>query len=121
MNAAEDTAVSEYERETKENEITKATKEQDVKYKTKEAAGLDQSVAEYTSDRSGVETELAAVNEYLKELEGRCIAKAESYSERKARREAEINGLKEALTILDNETAFLQKASTRSLRIRRSA
>merc|ERR1712003_320446 len=86
MNAAEDTAQSEYDRQSKENEITKVTKEQDVKYKTKEAAGLDQAVAELSSDKGAVETELAAVNEYLKELSGRCIAKAESYSERKQRR-----------------------------------
>merc|ERR1719235_3115506 len=37
MIATEEAAVSEYDKETKENEITKATKEQDVKYKTKEA------------------------------------------------------------------------------------
>jgi len=119
MTAAEESAQSAYDAETKANEITKATKDQDVKYKTKESAGLDKSVAEYSSDKSGVETELSAVNEYLKQLEGRCIAKAETYGERKARRAAEIQGLKEALTVLENETAFIQKASTRSLRVRR--
>jgi len=118
MTAAEETAQTAYDSETKENEITKATKDQDVKYKTKESTGLDKSVAEHSSDKAGVETELSAVNEYLKQLEGRCIAKAETYGERKARREAEINGLKEALTVLENETAFIQK-STRSLRVRR--
>jgi len=118
MTASEESSQSAYDGETKENEITKATKDQDVKYKTKESNGLDKSVAEYSSDKSGVESELAAVNEYLKELSGRCIAKAETYGERKSRREAEISGLKEALTILENETAFIQK-STRSLRVRR--
>jgi len=118
MTAAEETAQNQYDAQTKENEITKATKDQDVKYKTKDAAGLDKSVAEYSSDRSGVETELSAVKEYLTQLEGRCIAKAETYGERKARREAEIQGLKEALTVLENETAFIQR-STRSLRVRR--
>jgi len=118
MTAAEETAQSEYDQETKENEITKATKDQDVKYKTKESTGLDKSVAEYSSDKSGVETELSAVKDYLRQLEGRCIAKAETYGERKARRADEIQGLKEALTVLENETAFIQK-STRSLRIRR--
>merc|ERR1712048_400418 len=76
MTAAEESAVSAYEKETQENEIMKVTKEQDVKYKTKESNGLDKSVAELTSDKSGVETELSAVLEYLKQLEGRCIAKA---------------------------------------------
>jgi chromosome segregation ATPase len=116
---AEETAVHAYEQETKENEITKVTKEQDVKFKTKESAGLDKGVSEYTSDRAGVETELGAVNEYLKELEGRCTAKAESYGDRKARREAEIAGLKEAQQILENETALLQTKSKHFMSVRR--
>merc|ERR1719443_102604 len=56
---AEDTAQHAYDAQTKENEITKSTKEQDVKYKTKEFTGLDKGIAEYSSDRSGVETELS--------------------------------------------------------------
>merc|ERR1719163_2408997 len=119
MTAAEESAQAEYDAETKENEIIKVTKEQDAKYKTKEANGLDKSVAELSSDKSGVETELAAVNEYLKELTARCVAKAETYAERKERRAAEIAGLKEALATLENETALIQKRSTRSLRMRR--
>merc|ERR1719305_2068405 len=79
MTAEEQTAAAAYDAESKENEIMKVTKEQDVKYKTKESNGLDKSVAEASSDKSGVETELAAVNEYLAKLEGRCIAKAESW------------------------------------------
>jgi len=117
MTTTEQTAAAEYDAQTKENEVTKATKDQDVKYKTKESNGLDKSVAEYSSDRSGVETELAAVNQYLSELKGRCVAKAETYAERKERRAAEIAGLKEALTVLENETALIQKSS-RVLRLR---
>jgi len=77
---------------------------------------LEQSVSELTSDKAAEETELAAVKDYLKQLQGRCIAKAESYSERKQRRADEIAGLKEALTILENETAFIQKSHHRFLR-----
>merc|ERR550537_1441598 len=95
MTEAEETSQSVYDRETKENEIAKVTKEQDVKYKTKDAAGLDKNVAELTSDRAGVQEELAAAKQYLKQLENQCIAKAETYAERKARREAEIAGLKQ--------------------------
>merc|ERR1719162_156136 len=119
MTAAEESAASTYEQETNENKILKVTKDQDVKYKTKESNGLDKSVAELSSDKSGVETELSAVMEYLKQLEGRCIAKAETYAERKERRTAEVAGLKEALSILENETALIQKRSSRSLRLRR--
>jgi len=116
---AESSAQHSYDAETKENEITKVTKDQDVKFKTKEAASLDKSVSEYSSDKAGVETELGAVNEYLKELEGRCIAKAETYGERKARREAEIAGLKDALTILEEETALIQTKSKHFMHVRR--
>ena len=45
-----------------------------MKYKTKEAAGLDKFVAEVGSDKSVVETEFAAVLEYLAKIEGECIA-----------------------------------------------
>jgi len=116
MNAAEETAQATYEQETKENEIEKVTKEQDVKYKTKESTGLDKSNAELTSDKENVEVELSAVAEYLKKIEDECIAKPETYEDRKARREAEISGLKEALSVLESETALIQKKSTRTLR-----
>merc|ERR1719506_901131 len=116
MVAAEQTAASTYETETNENAIEKTTKEQDVKYKTKEAASLDKKAAELTTDRDGVKSELDAVNEYLKSLEDKCTYKVESYAERKERREAEINGLKEALDILENESAFVQTGSLRGVR-----
>jgi len=114
--ATEEMAASTYTSETKENEIEKVTKEQGVKYKTKESSELDASVAEATSDRSGVEAELEPVLKYLATLKDRCIAKAETYEERKARREAELAGLKEALQILEGQAVLLQKQSARSLR-----
>jgi len=116
MTSTEEGAQASYDQETKENEIEKATKEQDVKYKNEEAAGLDKATAEATSDKSGVQEELDAVLEYLKGIEERCIAKPESYEERVARRTAELNGLKEALSILENETSFLQLKTSRTLR-----
>jgi peptidoglycan hydrolase CwlO-like protein len=113
--ATEENAVAAYETETKENEISKASKEQDVKYKSEEATSLDKAVAEATSDRSGVQAELDAVNEYLSKLEGMCIEKAEPFAERKARREAEIAGLKQALDILAGEAVLLQRRTSRDL------
>merc|ERR1719384_90025 len=116
MTSTEEAAAAAYDAETKENEIEKVTKEQDVKYKNEEAAGLDKATAEATSDKSGVQEELDAVLEYLKGIEDRCIAKPETYEERVARRTAELNGLKEALSILENETSFLQLKTSRTLR-----
>jgi len=110
MNVAESTAAADYEKVSQENEIATTMKGQDVKYKTKEAAGLDKSVSDTSSDREGVQAELDALMEYLGKLNKMCVAKAEPYAERKGRREAEIAGLKEALTILEGE-ALLQKTS----------
>jgi len=116
MTSTEEAAQAAYDQETKENEIEKVTKEQDVKYKTEEATGLDKATAEATSDKAGVQEELDAVLEYLKGIEDRCIAKPETYEERVARRDAELAGLKEALSILESETSFLQQKSKRTLR-----
>jgi len=101
-------AASEYDKTSQENKITKAMKEQDVKYKTKEFKGLDKDIAEVSSDRENTNTELAAVLEYDGKLKERCIAKPETYEERKKRREAEVAGLKEALSILKGE-ALVQR------------
>jgi len=111
--ADEDSAVAEYERTTQENEIEKTMKNQDVKYKTKESKYLDKTSAELVADRSGVQAELDAVLEYLSNLEKRCIAKAETYAERRSRYEAEIAGLKQALKILESETALVQRRARR--------
>merc|ERR1711997_108254 len=111
--ATEEMAAADYEKETKENAIDKVTKEQDVKYKSKEADELDAAVAEATADKTGVQAELDPVLKYLKTLEDRCIAKAETYEEKKAKREAEIAGLKEALEILEGQSFFLQRKAKR--------
>jgi chromosome segregation ATPase len=102
-------AQEEYEKTTQENKITKATKEQDAKYKTQEFTSLDKTISELSSDKDTTNTELSAVLEYYGKIKERCIAKPETYESRKARREAEIAGLKEALSILESEAAFLQK------------
>merc|ERR1712014_205419 len=97
--------------------IEKTAKTQDVKYKVKEFKRLDKFSGELIADRTGVQAELDAVNEYLSKLHSECDERAETYASRKARREAEIAGLKQALNILESETAFLQKrSSNRKLR-----
>merc|ERR1719482_1983744 len=116
MTATEQSAAAEYESYVKEDEIAVTKKQQDVKYKTQEAAGLDKSVSELSGDLATVTDELSAVTSGLDKLKEMCVAKAEPYAERKARREAEIAGLKEALQILESETALVQLTSKHSLR-----
>jgi len=116
MTAEEQSAASEYESYSKQDEIDTTAKGQDVKYKTKEAAGLDKAVTELSTDLASVSDELSAVVSGLDKLKEMCVAKAEPYAERKARRESEIAGLKEALQILESETALVQLTSKHSLR-----
>merc|ERR1719211_777813 len=105
----EDDAAAAYEKKTQENKVTKTTKDQDVKYNTQEFQTLDKEIAELSADKETTSSELSAVLEYYAKIKDRCIAKPETYESRKARREAEIQGLKEALAILQDETAFVQR------------
>ncbi|CAK0788431.1 unnamed protein product, partial [Prorocentrum cordatum] len=56
-----------------------------------------------TSDRSGTQTELEAVQKYLDSLHSGCDETTEPYEEQVRRRTSEIAGLKEALSILEGE------------------
>merc|ERR1719162_455971 len=111
----EDEAAA-HEETTQQNKMTALAKGQDVKYKTQEAAGLDKSITELSNDLGTTSNELGAVNSYYTKLTGRCVAKPTSYEERKAAREAEIKGLKEALDVLENEAALVQRGSKRNMR-----
>merc|ERR1719277_1337444 len=115
----EELAASQHEQASKDNEIERNAAEQDVKYKSKESNDLDKTSGELSADRSSVQAELDAVADYLSKIEGECIQKAETYASRTSRRDAEIAGLREALQILESETALIQqRANRRTLRTR---
>merc|ERR1719305_1160095 len=57
LTAIEKTAATDYDAQTKENQLTKTTKMQDEKYKTKEFTSLDKTATELSSDLDGVQTE----------------------------------------------------------------
>jgi len=115
-NAQEADAQAEYDKTTQENKVGKTLKEQDVKFKTQEIKALGKALTELSADKESAESEHAAVMEYYEKIKERCIAKPETYEERKRRREKEIAGLQEALSILENETAFMQRKSHRHMR-----
>lgn len=107
----EDSAQAEYQRVSMENKLTKAQYENDIKYKTKESTSLDKAVAEHKSDRESNQAELDALLEYTKSVRASCEVKPETYEDRKARRDAEIAGLKEALEVLSSEVSMSQTGS----------
>jgi hypothetical protein len=108
--AAEDQAIKIYEEQTTENKIATKTKETEIKYKTKDQKETEALLESLKEDIGGSQKELDAINEYWEKLQPECVAKPEPYEERKKRREAEIAGLKDALKILEEESApaFLQ-------------
>merc|ERR1719271_450348 len=103
--AAEDQAQKEYDQVTEDNKVTTAAKQTEVKYKAKDKKETEAYLEETKSDIGTSQTELSAVLEYWEKLQPQCVAKPEPYEERKKRREREIAGLKEALTILEEESA----------------
>jgi len=114
--ADESAAQEAYDKLTQENAVTKATKTGDIKAKTSEVKQIEVALGNYKENKATVTEELDAVLLYLDKLKPQCETKVVSYADKKAKREQEIAGLKEALTILSGE-AFLQvKATLRGVR-----
>jgi chromosome segregation ATPase len=105
--ADESSAVEAYDKLTQENAVTKATKTGAVKAKSSEVKQLEVALGNYKENKATTSDELDAVLLYLDKLKPQCETKVMTYGERKAKREQEISGLKEALTILSGE-ALLQ-------------
>merc|ERR1740121_2874956 len=101
---------------TQQNQVTRTAKQQDSKYKQQAMTQLASDIAAAKTDRESVQTELDSVMEYIAQLNKMCVAKAETYTERTAKRAAEIAGLKEALEILNSEAGFLQSGSLRGVK-----
>mmetsp|Transcript_93015 Transcript_93015/g.248957 ORF Transcript_93015/g.248957 Transcript_93015/m.248957 type:complete len:672 (-) Transcript_93015:49-2064(-) len=103
--ADEKEAESVYKRQTKENKLAKAEKETSLKYTIKVKSRAEKTLAELKDDTDVEQSELDATLEYLTKVNKRCVAKPETYADRKGKRDAEIAGLKNALQILNEETA----------------
>merc|ERR1719311_192630 len=106
--ATEDEAVKAYEKLTDENKISKATKQTEAKAKASEVKSLTVQLSHSKEDHASTSSELDAVLAYIDKLKPQCEEKAMSYAEKKAKREAEIAGLKEALSILEGGLALTQ-------------
>jgi len=105
----EETAQAAYDKLTGEAKVSKAAKAAEVKASLSEIKMITTSLHDTKEDMSMVSKELSAVEAYLEELKPQCESKAMSYAEKKAKREAEIEGLKEALSILNGEGIALMQ------------
>merc|ERR1719453_1499549 len=114
--ADESSQAEAYEKLTQENTVTKATKAADAKGKTNEVKQLKVSLDNYKENKATTTDELDAVLMYLDKLKPQCESKVMSYAEKKAKREQEIEGLKEALEILSAEALLQVKTTLRGAR-----
>jgi uncharacterized protein YukE len=112
--AAEDAAQQEYDTLIQDNRVSRAEKLADQKGKQAEKGRLDNLISETKLDAKDASDELDAVLEYLDKLKGSCETKAPSFEERQARRKQEMEGLQNALAILEGKAiAFLETDANR--------
>jgi len=98
--AQEKAAQTSYDKLTEQNTVTRAANVADVKGKETAVKSEETALLNYKEDYSTTGKELDSVLAYLDKLKPQCETKVMSYAERKAKREEEIEGLKEALQIL---------------------
>jgi chromosome segregation ATPase len=98
--ASEKEAQASYDKLVEQNTITKAASTQEVAGMESKVKSEETALLNYKEDFATTGKELDAVLAYLDKLKPQCETKVMSYAERVAKREAEIEGLKEALEIL---------------------
>jgi chromosome segregation ATPase len=98
--AQEKAAQTAYDKLTESNTVTRAANVEDVKGKEAAVKSEETALLNYKEDYATTGKELDSVLTYLDKLKPQCETKVMSYAERKAKREEEIEGLKEALEIL---------------------
>merc|ERR1719281_1378386 len=99
--AAEQSAQSAYDKLVQDNKVSKAAKTEEIKGKEGETKRLQTALLNSKEDAATTAKELDATLAYLDKLKPQCETKVMTYAERVARREAEIEGLKQALAILE--------------------
>eukprot|EP00441_Pelagodinium_beii_P043927 CAMPEP_0197649010 /NCGR_PEP_ID=MMETSP1338-20131121/28096_1 /TAXON_ID=43686 ORGANISM="Pelagodinium beii, Strain RCC1491" /NCGR_SAMPLE_ID=MMETSP1338 /ASSEMBLY_ACC=CAM_ASM_000754 /LENGTH=667 /DNA_ID=CAMNT_0043223105 /DNA_START=85 /DNA_END=2088 /DNA_ORIENTATION=+ len=116
MRATERTRAADFEKDMNEMKLEKVSKESDVKYKSEEVGRLDSELVQLDSDKQSLATEMGAIKEFHQGLEAECLVTPESFAEKQAKKQQEIDGLKSALEVLSTNssapaTMLLQRQS----------
>merc|ERR1719473_276782 len=98
--AEEAEAADTFKQYMADSRTNKAVKETDVKHKTTERQGTESKLQEAKKDLAGTYEELTAAMDYYEKLKPSCVDEAVSFEDKVARRNQEIESLKEALNIL---------------------
>jgi len=101
--AAEESSQSEYDEFMSDSKVDKTSKSADIHHKSSTKQDHEQALQEKTSELNGTEKELDAALAYFEKLKPTCVETGVSYEDRVARREEEMESLKTALRVLNNE------------------
>jgi len=112
MRVAESTAEGDFKKDLQDMKLEKARKEKDMKYKIQASQRLEADLQELQSDTENTKTELSAIEEFNNGLTAECTVPPESFKEKQAKRQDEIQGLKTALEALDSQGSLLQSKKT---------
>merc|ERR1719387_3519724 len=82
---------------------TTAAEEEDRKQKSMTKQKKDFDLNSAKEDLAGVQEELSAAMEYYEKLKPSCVDAGQSYEERVAQREEELESLNDALNILNEQ------------------
>jgi hypothetical protein len=99
---AEDTAAADYKKLANESEVRMAVFKKSIELNNRRKVKLEFDESTLDNDLKSYKKELANIEAYMAELKESCSVKGPTYEERKAKREAELASLKEALDALQS-------------------
>merc|ERR1712003_554985 len=100
--ASEATAAEAFERFMVESRKSKAAKARKVELNEADRLSTDAKVQEETADLKSTQDQLLAADRYYDRLVPQCIDRGMTWDQRVAARQAEIDSLKQALSILSS-------------------
>jgi len=101
--AAEEEALAAYKQFMADSTEDKKVKDEDRKQKSMTKQKKDFDLNSAKEDLAGVQEELSAAMEYYEKLKPSCVDAGQSYEERVAQREEELESLNDALNILNEQ------------------
>jgi len=97
----ESAAQAEFKKLQSETKVRSAALQTELEGLTHRKLGFQADEQELSREKESVENEVAAAEQYMAELKPQCTTKVPSHEERAARRQAEIDGLNNALDALN--------------------
>eukprot|EP00931_Biecheleriopsis_adriatica_P020482 TRINITY_DN13677_c0_g2_i1.p1 TRINITY_DN13677_c0_g2~~TRINITY_DN13677_c0_g2_i1.p1 ORF type:complete len:675 (-),score=264.47 TRINITY_DN13677_c0_g2_i1:88-2112(-) len=116
MRSAEKTAEKDFEKDMQDMDVEKTEKEKDIEYKEADAKRLDAELSSLQADQDSLGTEMQALLEFHSGLEAQCLVTPETFREKQAKKQEEIEGLEEALKVIEGTGSSLLQRGARSLR-----